>query len=280
VFFELLLRSQWENTKSTYKGITLLVRRGQVFTCQQQLANDLGLTKRQVQNALDRFKLDEQIDIQKISNKGCLITLNNYDKWQGDAEKTGADAGSETGAVKCAVQPLSGKAWPNIDSSVKCAVARADAVTESNKLNKLDINTPLTPHLAFKIFWAYYPKKSSKKPAQAKFIKLCGNNPNEILAQCLNNMAARYEHDVENWAKGNQFCLHPSTYLNQARYEDEITSQENPNEITSQTSKQSHQRVRTAGTTQSAREAIEAIRNNARDSGTCGSVVGEPRQNV
>jgi DNA-binding transcriptional MerR regulator len=261
VFIELLLRSQFKTGKCNYKGMTLLVRRGQLFTCAEQLSKDTGVSVSQVKKALSLFKKLGQIDTQKISNKGNLITLLNYDKWQENSEPVTEPV---TERVNEPVQLNTDAECSNISEPLLELVAELDAELQSNKVNKIDIYTPLTPQLAFKIFWAYYPKKSSKKPAMSKFLKLVreSKDTNQFLITVLTNILQRYKLQPSNWKSGNQFCLHPSTYLNQARYEDEILHEESNNEINTKSSQAKSQRVRSVGTTQSAAEAMEAVNNH------------------
>lgn len=259
VFIELLLRAQYQPVKANYKGIRLLVRRGQLFSCSNQLAMDTGVGVSQVKKALALFKKLGQINTQAISNKGSLITLVNYDKWQENSELD-AEQGRETTSERLHSQD--NKGFSKITRSTIELVTELDAELQSNKVNKLNLNTPLTPMLAFKIFWAYYPKKSSKKPAMVKFMELIGKakEPNEFLQLVLSNMLQRYRMQPSSWRAGSQYCLHPSTYLNQARYEDEILPEEVSSEATSKVNRAQKSAMGWPTTaTQSAAETFAAI---------------------
>lgn len=74
--------------------------------------------------------------------------------------------------------------------------------------------------LSFESFWKVYPKKQSKKKALEIWKKL---NPNTELIKKILIHIEQAKISIE-WTKDNgQFIPHPSTYLNQARWEDELT---------------------------------------------------------
>ena len=70
----------------------------------------------------------------------------------------------------------------------------------------------------FNDFWQAYPLKKSKMVAKAAFFKL---NPSQELAiRILEDLVDRMTYE---WSlKEKQYIPHPSTYLNQHRWEDEI----------------------------------------------------------
>jgi len=71
----------------------------------------------------------------------------------------------------------------------------------------------------FDIFWQAYPRKIGKKPALKIWNKL---NPSEELVRTILK-AIEAQKETKNWKKDNgQFIPHPSTWLNNNRWEDEI----------------------------------------------------------
>ena len=82
VFIHLLLKA---NTKSgVFRGIS--VKRGQLATSRQAIANEIGLTERAVRTGLEHLKDTGEIKIQP-NNKFSVITIVNYDRYQ---DNTGA----------------------------------------------------------------------------------------------------------------------------------------------------------------------------------------------
>lgn len=259
VFIELVLRAQYQATEKTYKGIKLTLKRGQVFTCNQQLSNDTGVSVSQVKKAITLFKKLGQVDSQKVSNKGALISVVNYDKWQ---SKVALAADPVIGVAKEPVKATETKAIGVISKPLIELVQELDLELQSNKANNLEFNTPLTPELAFEIFWSFYPKKLGKQPAMKKFVQLLSTAkaPIQQFLQILQNVLLRYRQEPQTWRASSKYCLHPSTYLNQARYKDEILNQESQSERAKTT--YNHQTVsmgRTTSSTQSAQAAFAVI---------------------
>ena len=84
------------------------------------------------------------------------------------------------------------------------------------KENKKDISD------RFDRFWAVYPRHIAKQDARKKFEKL--NPDDELLAVMI--QAVEKQKKSEQWTKdGGQFIPHPSTWLNQKRWEDEVPVQ-------------------------------------------------------
>ncbi|CAB4136188.1 Helix-turn-helix domain containing protein [uncultured Caudovirales phage] len=73
----------------------------------------------------------------------------------------------------------------------------------------------------FETFWKAYPKKTGKDLARVAFAKRKVNN--ELLATMLKAIAQ--QKNVDQWKKDNgQFIPNPTTWLNQGRWQDEITT--------------------------------------------------------
>ena len=73
----------------------------------------------------------------------------------------------------------------------------------------------------FETFWKAYPKKSGKDLARTAFVKRKVNN--ELLETMLKAIAQ--QKNTDQWKKDNgQFIPMPSTWLNQGRWQDEITT--------------------------------------------------------
>lgn len=76
----------------------------------------------------------------------------------------------------------------------------------------------------FEQFWSAYPRKVGKQKAQEAFEKI--NVPIETLLHALEE-----QKSTPQWTKdGGQFIPHPATWLNQARWEDEVGVQWTPQE--------------------------------------------------
>lgn len=77
VFLDLLLNANFEDKKWN----EILIPRGSIFTSVQSLVESVGLSTKSVRNALEKLVKTDEIII-KSSNKGMLISIKNYEKFQ------------------------------------------------------------------------------------------------------------------------------------------------------------------------------------------------------
>ncbi len=77
----------------------------------------------------------------------------------------------------------------------------------------------------FERFWAVYPRKVGKKKCRAIWASL---KPTADLAEQIIAAVEAYQR-TEQWQReGGRFAPHPSTFLNQGRWEDEIPATPEP----------------------------------------------------
>lgn len=70
----------------------------------------------------------------------------------------------------------------------------------------------------FARFWAVYPRKEAKQTALKAFTKI---NPDESLLETILSAVERFKNSAQWQEDGGQYVPHPSTFLNQRRWEDE-----------------------------------------------------------
>jgi hypothetical protein len=87
--------------------------------------------------------------------------------------------------------------------------------------------SPYTPQ--FEEFWKAYPKQRRiGKGAAAKAWQKIKMDKDELLRLCLD--AIKWQKLTEQWRRDNcQFVPHPTTYINQRRWEDEMPDDIDPN---------------------------------------------------
>ena len=92
--------------------------------------------------------------------------------------------------------------------------------SDHNNINKRDINKKNKEiNVLFDRFWSAYPRHVAKQEALKRFEKL---NPSEELLETMLK-AIEKQKGSEQWTKDNgQYIPHPSTWLNQSRWEDEL----------------------------------------------------------
>jgi len=79
LFLHLMLKANHKDKK--YRGT--LIKRGQLLTGREVLSNETGLSQQQIRTCLTKLKSTNDITI-KSTSKGTLVTVDNYDVYQGD----------------------------------------------------------------------------------------------------------------------------------------------------------------------------------------------------
>jgi hypothetical protein len=85
-----------------------------------------------------------------------------------------------------------------------------------------DVKPPAPLGALFDLFWGKYPKKKAKDDARKAFEK---REPTEALLAVMLK-AIDWQRRTEEWQKdGGKFIPYPATWLNDARWEDEATTE-------------------------------------------------------
>lgn len=95
----------------------------------------------------------------------------------------------------------------------------AEIDTISNKDIKV-IKNINNKNISFDQFWTEYPRKTAKAVAQRAWLKI---KPNEKLLNEILEGLRKYKN-TDQW-KDPRYIPHPATFLNQRRWEDEITEE-------------------------------------------------------
>ena len=85
------------------------------------------------------------------------------------------------------------------------------------------INMPSFKDITFEQFYKLYPRKEKRPLAERAFKKLSVKDKFDAYNGLINYIkvwSAKYE--AEGWLTKTQFIPHPSTFINQRRWEDEI----------------------------------------------------------
>jgi len=197
VFIHCLLKAN--HTDKKWRGHD--IKRGQFIGSYDSVAKDLNLTVSKVRTSLNKLKLTGEMTI-KGGNQHTVFTIENYDSYQSLADESQTDDkrianGSQTD-----------------DNQIAATKNLKNLENEKNDKNTVEI--------AFDIFYSAGLVKKSKQAALKSFISICKNGkktPEEI--------ANALAEDIKKRITAKQFGidqLHPSTYLNGRRWEDEITA--------------------------------------------------------
>lgn len=91
VFIHLLLNANWENSK--FKGID--IPKGSLVVGRKQLADKIGISEQSIRTSLEHLKSTNEITIES-TNKFSVITLINWEKYQGYTEESTNKATNKT----------------------------------------------------------------------------------------------------------------------------------------------------------------------------------------
>ena len=173
---------------------TVTIKRGQLLFGRLSAENELFIDGSTIYKCIKRLEKLKNIEI-KSSSHYSVITICNYDYYQDfNNYKVATKEQPSNSQVTATEQPSN---TPNKDNQV-------------NKENKYSAD--------FMTFWAVYPKKVGKDKAFESWQKKKDKPP---IAEIVNKITLQIKTD--QWIKdGGQFIPNPATYINQARWFDEI----------------------------------------------------------
>ncbi len=157
-----------------------------------------------------------------LEQRGNVLTLPNFSRHNGKTAKNRALTNDRVAKAR-KMQRLS-NAESNAESNDEC---NAECVTKSVTREEKIVNPPIAPKKpgamdvektpGFVSFWAAYPRKVSKPQAINAWRKL---NPDEVVLAAILSAIERYSRSDQWLRDGGKFIPHPSTWLNNRRWED------------------------------------------------------------
>lgn len=115
---------------------------------------------------------------------------------------------------------VSQKTSPHVADDIPPHVASDTQLDQSNIISKDIKNTPISPKgesVRFQEFWNLYPIKNGRKACEQKWNK---RKLDDIADTIIEKLTIQVEED-DKWSRG--FAPNPLTYINQDRWEDEIS---------------------------------------------------------
>ncbi len=187
IFIHLLLKANYVDGK--FKGKD--VKRGQLITGRNALSKDTGISAQSVRTCLNKLKSTNEITIES-TNDFSLITVVKYNDYQFVDKKT---------TIASTTKLTNNQ--PSINQQVT-------TIEEDNKGIKEE-----ETKVEFESFWNLYNKKVGKKiKIEQKWNRLPSETQKKIM-ETLPSFLGRISD--------KQFQPHPETYLNNERWNDEIT---------------------------------------------------------
>lgn len=148
LFIHLLFKANV--TDGNFEDIT--VKRGQLVTSIHQLSTQTGLTDKQVRTALEHLKRTNEV-ASTSSNRYTLITLQNYDAYQGAGANKRASKGQTDGKQKANKgQQYKNNKKEDTNVSSKNEKKGADAPTPAAREWELRRNIPQD-------YWGVFPSE-------------------------------------------------------------------------------------------------------------------------
>lgn len=196
------------------------VTRGHATVTAEDLASALDVT-------------DDQIESVMAAMQGRVIdgqAITGWDRRQPKREDSGSP---ETGAKSAAQRKREQRQREREDEArgashdesrnVTQCHAREDKDKEESKEQE---HTPIPPKgvaAGFAEFWSAYPLKKAKATAEKAWAKL---KPSADLQAAILSAIAAHKLSADWMRDGGQYIPHPTTWLNQRRWEDEVTPYE------------------------------------------------------
>lgn len=188
------------------------VKRGEFITSQVKIANEMKLNRKTVARYLKLFVEDGQIEVIADSKK-TRIKVINYAKYQDVPDDDGQLDGQVNGQVN-------GQHSGQQDG-------QQDGQLDGHNRTIINQNKPYKPlnqyiHQWFEEFWKQYPRKEGKQNAMKAFEKQCKNE--DTFKAIMDGLQKRVKLDWSRRpAEEKKFIPHPSSWLNQSRWNDEVT---------------------------------------------------------
>lgn len=186
----------------------LNINRGQGFFRLADIQEDLKwysgyrknvYSKPQLTKSLRRLREGNMVETTK-ETRGLLITICNYDYYQDPKNYGGNDEETVKGSRK---------------------KSKGRTINKNGKNNNNDNKKTCAYSSEFELFWEKYPKKIGKGAAYKSWNKV--DTSDGMVKKILE--AVGLQKKSEDWLKDNgKFIPHPTTWLNQARWDDEVES--------------------------------------------------------
>ena len=201
LFLYLLLTANYEDGR--FEGKT--IKRGQLVTSLQSLSVGTGLTIQQVRTALSHLISTGEIT-DEPTNRYRVITVIKYSDYQDATDRSTINQ-----------QATNNQSTGNQQSNNNQITINQQQYNNNNNNNK-ETKKQGNNNISFDRFWTAYPRKEGKPKAKAVFDKL---KPDDELLQRMLDSIERWKRTDQWQEDGGRYIPHPSTWLNQRRWEDE-----------------------------------------------------------
>lgn len=187
----------------------------------RQAACETALTVDKVKSLIDRLSnIHKVIKFCKETREVLLINWHKYN-WTSSPKFTSA-LKKEIELVKCPEFKQYLSATMNGDIVSDIAAYGIDSNTDTDSKPSAKSKPDVLTTKRFEQFWEIYPKKTAKGAAKKAWDRI---NPNaELFDKIMSAVRNNIDHNRQ-WQKDNgQYIPNPSTWLNQERWDDDLSS--------------------------------------------------------
>ena len=189
----ILMKASYQQKEYLFNNQIHTLEPGQFIVGRKTIKRETGISETTIERILSCFESEHQIGQQK-NNKFRIITILNWDKYQVDGQQNGHET----------------------DNKRTTNGHLADTIKKEKKEKNIYTSDFLS-------FYNSYPKRIGRDAAWKAWQNCNGRRPNLVdLIQAIEN-----QKKSENWTKENgKYIPHPSTWLNQGRWADEVKVEE------------------------------------------------------
>ena len=213
-WIDLLLRTEYSETIDTKRGILIALKPGEIGCGLKQLADNWGWSRGKV----SRF-------IHALEKAGMISLKTSYDRRTKNGHQNGHQNEHQNDKLTTIIYIENYEKYQitdiktDRDMNEKRTSKRFTPYSTKNKeyiyMSDGDVKTS-----DFDQFWALYPKKVGKGNALRSWKKIKAGNG--LFKKILS--AVKQQSGSEQWQKEKgQFIPNPATWLNQGRWDDELT---------------------------------------------------------
>jgi hypothetical protein len=253
----LIEEAQWQDRRASIAGKTVILRRGQLSHSTRFMAKAWSWSEAAVRRFIERLKTDAMIDASTDAGQ-TIITLCNYDRYQlrrgvydavcdapSDAEVTqnrrSSDANKNQGNQRKEANKDSPLYPPSAIEPEPAACAEAEREEQDGMMQDTLFGQPTEQaspsgrqaiaaspkpsgtdtaeiDAAFEALWLVYDRKTGKLPARKAYERAL----RKTSAGTIHESARRFIAQQKSRGSHPTYTPHLATWLNQARYDDEL----------------------------------------------------------
>lgn len=207
VYVHLLLNAAYQPTSINANGLNINLDKDEFFFSFRGIAAHTGCTVSAVRNSIER--LNKQHIIRTVKKRwGCLVKLTS--------EEVTLCHNTEYSTPNDTLHDI-------MSDTPSAHINKKERILKEVRNKEVLVQLPLKPRIGFDQVWQVWPRKLNRKKASELFARIQKTIPNigELILEDLERRRA-----AGIWTE-MKFIPHMTTYLNGARWEDEITPLEN-----------------------------------------------------